>query len=200
MTDYTHLTLPERTRKSRQFGITSISDVGLTLDETRSMLEDFADYIDIAKLGVGSAYITPRLQEKIDLYKSFDVDVYFGGTLFEKFYYQNKLDTYQSWMEELGVTLVEVSAGTLSIGLEERVALVNRLKSSFKVLSEVGSKDTDLIMAPSKWIEEISSLLDAGSAYVITEGRNSGTAGVFRPSGEIRTGLVDDIIHTTDPK
>jgi phosphosulfolactate synthase len=33
---------------------------------------------------------------------------------------------------------------------------------------------------------------------VITEGREGGTAGIFRPTGEMRTGLIDEIVHGID--
>ena len=115
-----------------------------------------------------------------------------------KFYHQNKLADYKSMMKKLGVNLLEVSCGTIDISLEDRVALIEDFKKDFKVLSEVGSKDTDTIMPPSIWIKEINTLLEAGCEYVITEGRNSGTAGIFRTSGEIRTGLVADIITQID--
>jgi len=108
------------------------------------------------------------------------------------------LDDYKSMMNKLGVNLLEVSCGTIDISLEDRIALIEDFKKDFKVLSEVGSKDTDTIMPPSVWIKEINTLLDAGCEYVITEGRNSGTAGIFRTSGEIRTGLVADIITQID--
>ena len=68
------------------------------------------------------------------------------------------------------------------------------------VLAEVGGKDSEMIMAPSIWINEIESLLNAGSSYVITEGRDSGTAGIFRADGEIRSGLLDDISRFIDCK
>jgi phosphosulfolactate synthase len=90
--------------------------------------------------------------------------------------------------------MVEISMGTIDIELEERVNLVKEFSQDFEVLSEIGSKDGEAIMPPSVWINELNTLLDAGCKYVITEGRNSGTAGVYRPSGEIRTGLIADII------
>ena len=152
----------------------------------------------MAKFGVGTAYVMPRVAEKVKMYQSAGVEVYFGGTLFEKFYHQNKLADYKSMMKKLGVNLLEVSCGTIDISLEDRVALIEDFKKDFKVLSEVGSKDTDTIMPPSIWIKEINTLLEAGCEYVITEGRNSGTAGIFRTSGEIRTGLVADIITQID--
>jgi len=188
------LDLPKREQKPRKFGITAVHDVRLNMGELKNILTDYASYIDIAKLGVGSAYVTPRLDDKIKLYKEYNVNVYFGGTLFEKFYHQKKLEDYKSYLKQHHIDMVEISMGTVSISLEERVELVKDFSKDFRVLSEIGSKDGEAIMPPSTWINELQVLLEAGCEYVITEGRNSGTAGVYRPSGEIRTGLVADII------
>jgi len=188
------LDLPLRQKKPRHFGITSLHDVSLNLAQSEDILKDFASYIDIVKLGVGTGYVMPRIKEKIKLFQSFDIKVYFGGTLFEKFYYQDKIDEYKKYLKSMNVNMVEISCGTLNISLDKRIELVKQFSEEFTVLAEVGSKDNEIIMAPSEWCKEIEKLLNAGSQYVITEGRNSGTAGVYRPSGEIRSGLIADII------
>ena len=191
-----YLSLPNRTVKPRTFGLTCVHDVQYSIGQLKNILTDYSDYIDIAKLGVGAAYVTPRLSEKIKLYTSFGVKVYFGGTLFEKFYYQKKLSEYKAYLKEYDIDTLEISTGTIDISLEERIDLVKEFSSEFNVFSEIGSKDGEAIMPPSVWIHELNSLLDAGCNYVITEGRNSGTAGVYRPSGEIRTGLIADILSS----
>lgn len=192
------LNLPTRTKKPRRTGITSVNDTRLSVGELKPILADYSDFLDIAKLGVGVAYILPNLQEKVSLYQSHNVTVYFGGTLFEKFYHQGKLDDFLTFLQQNNISMLEVSCGTIDIGIYERCRLVEELSKDFTVLSEVGSKDKDKIMPPSDWIREISMLMDAGAEYVITEGRDSGTAGIYRPSGEMRTGLVSDIMKQTD--
>jgi phosphosulfolactate synthase len=192
------LDLPERTKKPRQHGLTAIHEVGCPIGELRYILSDFHEILDIAKLGVGAAYITPKLGEKVALYREFQVECYFGGTLFEKFYYQSKIDDYAAYLKDMDVKWVEISTGTVDISLTDRARLIERFNKDFHVLSEVGSKDEQTVMPPSEWMREIKTLLDAGARYVITEGRNSGTAGVYRASGEIRTGLVADIISHLD--
>ena len=187
------LDLPSRHVKPRQSGITSIHDTFLTCDQLASILTDYSEYIDIAKFGVGSAYCTRRLQEKIELYKTFDVEPYFGGTLFEKFYSNDQLEDYLSYLKNNQVNTLEISCGTIDIPLEERCSIVKELKNDFHILAEVGSKDKEYVMAPSIWIEEINLLIDAGATYAITEGRDSGTAGLYRESGELREGLFQDI-------
>ena len=195
------LQLPKRiVDKPRTEGLTAITDTGLPTAELRGILEDFHMFIDIAKLGIGSAYITPALDKKLELYRNYGVIPYFGGTLFEKFYHQNAFEGYLDYLNHWQIDWIEISTGTVTIPLEERVRLTKRLSKDFIVLCEVGSKDKDEIMPPSKWINEMSTLLEAGCRYVITEGRDSGTAGVYRPSGEIRTGLVTDIIQSIDNK
>lgn len=192
--------LPERTKKPRRYGITAIMDVGIPIAQLYGILSDYHDYIDIAKIGVGSAFVTPNLEKKLNLYKKFDVIPYFGGTLFEKFFHQNKLDSYLQYLKKYELEWIEISAGVIDIPLEERLCLIEKLKNDFVVVAEVGSKDAEKIVPPSQWIAEIEALLKAGCRFVITEGRNSGTAGLYRSSGEIRTGLVADIINLTDPK
>lgn len=192
------LNLPQRTAKPRTHGLTAVTDTGIPLGELEGILADHHELIDVAKIGVGAAYVTPNLDHKLDVYRSYDVVPYFGGTLFEKFLAQNKIEDYLAYLRHHGVDWIEISTGILDLPLEYRLELVERAHREFTVVAEVGSKDRDAIMAPSEWIREISAFLDAGCRYVITEGRDSGTAGVYRPSGEIRTGLISDIIDAVD--
>jgi len=192
------LNLPKRNNKPRKTGITSLHDISLTTKQLESILEEHHEFVDLAKFGIGTAYITPNLKKKIEIYKSFNIEVYFGGTLFEKFYSQDKLDLYKKYLEDHQINSVEVSTGTIDLDIDKRVEIVKDFSKDFMVLSEVGSKDSDAVMAPSKWLHEIDSLFEAGSSYVITEGRDSGTAGMFRSNGEIRTGLLEDILNSSE--
>ncbi len=194
------LDLPERTSKPRKYGITSIQDVGLNVGELNQILNDYHSFIDIAKMGVGTAYLNPVLSQKLELYQEHDVNVYFGGTLFEKFYYQDKMDAFIDFLSEYGVGYIEISNGTLDIDLNKRSELIQTLGQQFNVLAEVGCKDSSVNLPPSKWMEEIETLLNAGASYVITEGRGSGTAGIYNQNGTIRTDLISDIISKMDSK
>jgi phosphosulfolactate synthase len=194
MNDY--LNLPERPEKPRTQGITSIHDVGVPLRELRGILEDYGDYLDIAKLGVGSAYLTHRLDEKIALYREFGVIVYFGGSLFEKFYLDASVEDYAKFLMDHRIDWLEVSSGTIALSLETRVEIVERLSDQFTVLAEVGTKESEQLMPPSRWAREIQTFLEAGCSYVIAEGRASGTAGLYRPNQELRQGLVAEILET----
>lgn len=165
------LKLPQRTTRKRTYGITSIMDLGLPVDQLSSILKDYSDFIDFAKLGIGTAYITPNLTKKILLYQAYNVTPYFGGTLFEKCYYQNKITELTRFLKDNNVDWIEISCGTLDIPLKVRLNLIQDLKHEFNILAEVGSKNVIKKMSTDEWINEISLLLDAGSRYCITEGR-----------------------------
>ncbi len=194
------LKLPSRSAKPRKHGLTAITDLGLTVAGLRELLTEFHDYLDIAKFGIGTAYLTPRLDEKLAIYREFGVVPYFGGTLFEKFFHQKKVVDYVKYLRQHGVDWIEISNGTIELPLAQRVKLVKELRGEFKVVCEVGCKDATKVMPPSEWIEELQATLDAGASYVITEGRDSATAGLYRESGEIREGLLSDILKSVDPK
>lgn len=187
------LDLPIRTQKPRTNGLTSVHDVSLDCTNLRSILADYSDFVDVAKFGIGTAYVTPNLKTKIGIYKEYNVMPYFGGTLFEKFIHQNRFEQYLDFLRDNDVNAIEISVGTVDLSLQDRISIIKKVKSEFTVFAEVGSKDSQKIMTPSAWIEEINTLMEAGANYVITEGRDSGTAGIFRPSGELRTGLIGDI-------
>jgi len=186
--------LPERTQKPRQYGLTMVMDKGMGLDEVKNFLSVAAPYVDIVKLGFGTAYVTQNLREKIDIYRSFNVPVYFGGTLFEAFLIRDQFEDYLDVVQEYGLKFVEVSDGSIIIPHAEKCGYIEKLAQYVTVLSEVGSKDAAHIMAPYKWIELMKAELEAGSAYVIAEAREAGNVGIYRGSGEVREGLVQEIL------
>jgi phosphosulfolactate synthase len=189
------LALSPRSTKPRAQGITHIFDKGLAIAAIEGLYEVAGDYIDVAKLGWGSSYITCNLAEKIAVYRSLETPVVCGGTLFEVSYTLDKLDGYKKWMSANGLTHVEISDGTIDLPRERKLELIADFARDFIVLSEVGSKDAEVVFAPYEWVNWIKEELSAGSWKVITEGREGGTAGIFRPSGEMRSGLVEEITH-----
>lgn len=192
------LKLPERTTKPRESGITHVLDKGFSLDQVRDFLESAGDYTDIVKLGWGTAVVTPHLKEKIELYQDSGIPVCFGGTLFEVCLRQDKLEEYLQTVRAMGMEYIEVSDGTVPMAEDEKIALVRRLSREFKVLSEVGSKHADVVIAPYKWVESIKRELDAGAWKVVTEGRESGSVGIYQPGGEVKEGLVHEIADAVD--
>jgi phosphosulfolactate synthase len=126
------------------------------------------------------------------------VPIVCGGTLFEAVVGRDKLDEYRSWLAQKGITHVEVSDGTIDLPHDRKLELIAELAKDFVVMSEVGSKNADVVYAPYQWVEWMKDELDAGAWKVITEAREGGTAGIFRPTGEMRTGLIDEIVHGID--
>jgi phosphosulfolactate synthase len=177
----------------RSGGLTHVLDKGLGPRAWEDVLETSGLYIDIVKLGWGTAYVTQNLRQKLEILK--EKPVVIGGTFFEVAYVKGKVDEYKRWLQDLGLTHVEVSDGTVKIPREEKLELIADLARDFTVLSEVGSKDSEVNYAPYLWVQWIKEELEAGAWKVITESRESGTAGIFRPSGEMRTGLIDEIVN-----
>jgi phosphosulfolactate synthase len=186
--------IPERTQPPRTNGLTMVMDKGLGLDEARNFLSVAAPYVDLVKLGFGTAFVTPHLREKIDIYHSFDIPVYFGGTLFEAFIVRNQFDDYLKIVDDYNLTHAEVSDGSIIIPHAEKCGYIEKLAQQVTVLSEVGSKDATHIMPPYKWIELMRAELEAGASYVIAEAREAGNVGIYRGSGEVREGLVQEIL------
>ncbi len=192
--------LPVRPARPRGEGITLMLDKGLSARQIEDLLDVSADYIDLVKLGWGTAVITPALERKLEIYRSARIPVFFGGTLFEAFQMRGKLEAYRKLMTSLGIDHVEISDGSVVMPHEEKLEHIRLMAQDFTVLSEVGSKDAEFIMPPYKWVQLIRAELEAGSWKVICEAREGGNAGLFRPNGEIRSGLVDEIIDQIDAR
>lgn len=184
---------PSRTRKPRQAGLTHVLDKGMSLAEVESLLEVAASYVDIIKFGWGTSVVTENLEAKIALCQRRGVDIYCGGSLFELALQRGKVDDYVAYLKDCGIKLVEISDGVIELPIEDKLRHIGRLAREFTVLSEVGSKDEAVVVSPTRWVKQIKAELEAGAWKVITEGRESGTVGLYRGSGEIRTGLIDEI-------
>jgi len=186
--------IPERNSKPRESGITMVMDKGLSVREAENMISVAGPHIDIVKLGFGTAYVTPDLRKKIEVYQAADLPVYFGGTLFEAFLVRDQFDDYINMMKDFNIHHVEVSDGSITIPHAEKCGYIEKLTKHGTVLSEVGSKDAAHIIPPYKWIELMRAELEAGSSYVIAEAREAGNVGIYRGSGEVREGLVQEIL------
>jgi phosphosulfolactate synthase len=188
--------IPDRTQRPRSFGITMVTDKGLSLQDTKDFLSVAYPHVDMVKLAFGTAYVTPNLDEKIKVYQSFNIPVYFGGLLLEAFIIRNQFDDFIEVSKKYGINYFEVSDGSLSIPHAEKCGYIEKLAKLGTVLSEIGSKDKDRehITPPYKWIELMKAELSAGSEYLIAEARENGTVGLYRDSGEVREGLVQEIL------
>jgi len=189
------LGLPMRPSKPRERGLTHVIDKGMTLAEVDGMFETAGEFVDMVKLGWGTSYVTNNLAEKVRLYQSYDTPVMAGGTLLEAAVARGRVDEFKRWAKGLGFTHVEVSDGTLRMERESKQELISALTEDFVVLSEVGSKDQESVFAPYQWVAWIREELEAGAWKVITEGRETGTGGIYRRDGEVRSGLIDEIVH-----
>lgn len=186
--------IPERTAKPRAHGLTMVMDKGLSIEEAKNFLSVAHPHVDIIKLGFGTSFVTPNLKDKLAVYSAYNIPVYFGGTLFEAFLIRNQFDDYINVCKEFGVQFMEVSDGSVTIPHAEKCGYIEKLTKHGTVLSEVGSKDAEHIIPPYKWIELMRAELEAGAAYVIAEARESGNVGIYRGSGEVREGLVQEIL------
>src|SRR4026207_2470387 len=189
------LDVPTRESKPRNRGLTHVIDKGLNLRDIEGLFDTAGEFVDIVKLGWGTSYVTNNLEKKIALYRSFETPVVCGGTLFEAVYGRDKMDEFKAWLKEFRFSHVEISDGTLEIPRERKLELIAEFAEDFVVLSEVGSKDAEVNIAPYLWVQWMREELDAGAWKVIAEGREGGTAGIYRPTGEMRAGLVDEIVH-----
>ena len=179
--------------------MTHVIDTGLSTVEAAGFMASAGEYVDLVRLGWGSAYVTRDLRAKLDAYRDAGVPVMLGGTLTELAWLHGRVDDLRRWLTELGIEHVEVSSGTVTIPDDEKHELIRTLAADLTVFAEVGEKDPAALLAPYRWVELIRSALDAGARWVTCEGRATGDAGLYRPDGEPRTGLVDEIVHEVDP-
>ena len=189
------LELPERPPKPREEGVTHVIDTGLSVVEVDGLMRMAADYVDLVRLGWGSAYVTRDVRAKIERYRDAGVPVMLGGTLTELAWLRGRVDELTAWLGELGIEHVEVSSGTVEIPAEEKLRLIERLAARFTVYAEVGEKDPHALVAPYRWVRLVATALEAGAAKVVCEGRATGDAGMYRPDGEPREGLIDELVH-----
>lgn len=192
--NYSLKNLPERTTKPRQIGFTMAMDKGLSVRQAEDFMSVAADHVDIVKLGWATSYVTPKLKEKIKVYTDAGVPCYFGGTLFEAFIIRDQFDDYRKIIDTFGVKYAEVSDGSIDLDHDKKCEYIRQLTQQVTVLSEVGSKDADKIIPPYKWIELMQKELEAGAWKVIGEAREGGNVGLFRGTGEVRSGLVQEIL------
>jgi phosphosulfolactate synthase len=186
--------IPARPAKPREDGLTMVMDKGFSLRQAEDLVDASGDLVDLVKLGFGSSYVTPRLKEKIKVYQRAGMRVYLGGTLFEAFIARGMFKEYRQLLDELGLDTAEVSDGSINLAHKEKCKYIETLAKDLTVLSEVGSKESGILISPAKWVRMMQTELNAGSWKVIAEARESGTVGIYRPSGHAHTTLVNRIL------
>jgi len=192
------LVLPQREMKPRTEGLNILIDNGYPIKYFQDIIESMVSQIDFVKFGWGTSLVTENLEEKILILDENNIKYFFGGTLFEKYLYQNKLDEYRSFLDKHNCKYMEISNGTIDITNTEKCKYIKSFSKDYKVFSEVGLKDSikSEEMSPKKWIEYIQEDLDSGATKVITEAREGGTSGMCRSNGDLRIGLLEEIMES----
>ncbi len=186
--------IPERPEKPRSNGLTMVMDKGLSFRQVEDLIESSGHLIDLIKLGFGTSYVTRNLEEKIQLYKESSIMVYLGGTFFEAFVKRGMFEDYMRLLDKLKLDTAEVSDGSIRMNHQTKCEMISKLARNFRVLSEVGSKEEGILIAPNKWKQMMQDELSAGSWKVIAEARESGTVGIYRPNGKAHITLINKIL------
>jgi phosphosulfolactate synthase len=181
--------------------MTMVIDKGMPLNYFADLIESQGEHFDFVKFGWGTSVVTKNFTKKLDVLKAANIDFYLGGTLFEKYVQQDRFDEFRALCSDYGCRYVEVSNGTIDITNDDKADFVKRLSDDFQVISEVGSKDQAKsdVMAPNKWIQYIQADIDAGAVLVTLETREGGKGGICRSNGELRYGLIEEILSAKIP-
>lgn len=190
----TFLELPSRMAKPRTRGITHLLDKGLPPLATEDLLSQIAHLIDIVKVGWGIGYIDPTLPRRVTAYTDAGIPVCLGGTLTEIAALQDQVGPFRTWATSLGITHVEVSNGLQGLTDDRKLGLIKELSADFVVLAETGSKDGSYPTKPQEWVEEMVRDLEAGAAFVVAEGRESGTVGLYHSDQAVHDEIVSEIL------
>lgn len=185
--------VPDRPVKPRNSGLTMVMDKGLSVREAEDFMSVGSEYTDFVKLGFGTSLITPGLEKKIKIYKEAGCIPYFGGTLFEAYVIRNMFREFISYIDEYEIEMVEISDGSYDLEHGRKLEYIRIMADRGIVVSEVGSKKKDVIYTPDQWVAMMKSELDAGSAKVIAEARESGTIGIYNDDGSVNTALIKEI-------
>ncbi len=188
--------IPQRENKPRTRGITMVMDKGLSVREAEDFVDVSAHLVDYVKLGFGTSVISNRVKEKVKIYQQADIKVYCGGTLFEAFLIRNQIEDYLRYIDYLGVHAIEISDGSMDILPEKKYELIRKLSQNYHVVSEVGSKDANTVLSNDTWVASMQNELQAGSALVIAEARESGNVGIYKADGKVNQELIEQIQAT----
>lgn len=187
------LELPERDRKPRSRGLSHVLDKGVSTAALEALLDQAGEYVDVLKIGWGIAYVDPTVKERVALCTAAGVTVSLGGTLLEVCEAQGRVDDLRRWAAGIGIHAVEVSDGLEAISPARKAELIRSLSADFLVFAETGAKDGDTPVVTEQWLATMAADLEAGAAWVIAEGRESGTVGLYHADGGVRVELVDAI-------
>ncbi|MGB9937653.1 MAG: phosphosulfolactate synthase [Methanobacterium sp.] len=194
---------PDRISKPRKNGITMMLDKGMGLNAEEDLLKVSGEFVDLAKFGWGTSALHDRnlIMEKAEMYSSYDVIPYPGGTLFELAFIKNKFQEFLDESDKLGFKAVEISDGSTNISNEDRKASIEKAKEQgFLVISEVGKKDpsADHEIDCSSRVDMVNFDLDAGADFVLIEAREGGKdIGIYDGSGNIKEEDLEILVKNT---
>ncbi len=200
MTDKTLKHLPDRPQKPRKNGVCMMMDKGLSLNAAQDIVDTAGHLIDFIKLGFGTSIVSNNVKEKIEIYQKNNIKVFLGGTLFEAYAVRDEVSKYMALIEDFKCDAIEISDGSILMDHNIKCAYIKQFAKDYTVLSEIGSKDAGVVTAPAKWIQNMEKELEAGSTYVITESRESGTVGIYHSSGNPHVNLVNKIVDKIPSK
>ncbi|MDI6724893.1 MAG: phosphosulfolactate synthase [Methanobacterium sp.] len=191
---------PDRTTKPRKNGITMMLDKGMGLNALKDLMEVSGEYIDLAKFGWGTSALHDRnlIKEKTEMYLSYDVNPYPGGTLFELAFMKNKFTEFLDEADKLGFKAIEISDGSTNISFEDRLEMIYKVKENgFLVITEVGKKNPveDHKLDIDNRVDIINSDLNAGADRILIEAREGGKdLGIYDECGEVKEDELESLI------
>lgn len=189
------LDLPARTVKPRPCGVTHVLDKGLTVAGTEAFLDQTGHLVDIVKIGWGIGYLDPTLPDRVRRYTGHGCGVSLGGTLLEIAALQDRVRELRDWALRTGISHIEVSNGLCALTIERKRALIRELCTDFEVLAETGAKDDTHPCTPEEWADEMAGDLDAGAHWLVAEGRESGTVGIYHDDHDVRGDVITAILR-----
>lgn len=174
--------------------MTHVLDKGTPATLLADVLTACGSSIDLWKFGWGTAYIDPQLELKLELLARHGVRACVGGTLLEVAWVQHRVDEFHSWAADAGFHCIEVSRGVAAMSPGQKFGLIRRFAPEFTVLSEVGFKNPLAPLPCDEWAREVALDLEAGARWVVAEGRESGTVGIYDDAGTVREEIVSCIV------
>jgi len=190
--------VPGRSRKPRMSGLTMVIDKNVGPRQLDDLLEIASDYIDVIKLTFGTSafYDGKLLRKKNETITERGIEVMPGGTFLEVAVWQGVIDEYLDRAKKLGFSAIEVSDGTIDIGLRTRADVIKRsIDRGFKVITEVGKKDPHDVLPISLTHRLIREDVENGAFKVIIEAREAGKGvGIFDQDGRTRVDEMENII------
>lgn len=186
--------IPDRQTKPRSTALNIMYDYGIPLQELRSLFL-YAEHIDALEIGYGPAFLIDDLKERVNLCKEHNIIPFLTGFVFEVFQVRNRVDDYIAMCTDIDLKTFQISDTCIRLPHTEKCGYIEKLSKHGTVYTRVGSQDAAHIIPPYKWIELMKAEIAAGASLVFAESRESGNVGIYRGSGEVREGLVHEMVE-----